>query len=342
MRETTDDKINSVISLLKNGTSTRKIATRVGVSVATVSRIRNKFQVVPDGDMAIKMGRPTVLDGRMVRTIVKYIVVEKLGTAVNVTKALAREHSLFVSVETVRRALYAGGLASLEKKKRPILSANHQRDRYEWALEHQYWTMDDWKRVIWSDESSINRLGSDGRAWAWKHEDAPIGRDHVKETAARGGGSIMVWSCITWYGIGFMTKFKGTVNAELYLEVLKDELAMTINEQRLDPSKMVFMQDNASVHTARKVMDYLQDQRYSVMHWPAHSPDLNPIENMWALLKNRLFHNYETKPAGLLELWDRVPETWYAIEVDMVQRHIESMPRRVQQVIRNKGLWTKY
>ena len=55
------------------------------------------------------------------------------------------------------------GMKAVVKKKRPILSPKHRRERLDFALAHQEWTVEDWKKVVWSDETKINRLGSDGR-----------------------------------------------------------------------------------------------------------------------------------------------------------------------------------
>jgi hypothetical protein len=60
------------------------------------------------------------------------------------------------------------GMKSVVKKKRPVLSAKHRRDRMDFALTHKDWTVEDWKRVVWSDETEIDRMGSDGRQWVWK------------------------------------------------------------------------------------------------------------------------------------------------------------------------------
>ena len=54
------------------------------------------------------------------------------------------------------------------KAKCPYLSKHHKREQLDFAVVHQDWTEEDWKRVIWSDETKINRLGSDGRKWVWK------------------------------------------------------------------------------------------------------------------------------------------------------------------------------
>lgn len=75
-----------------------------------------------------------------------------------------------LSAETVRRALKEVGMEAVAKQKKPRLLPRHIRQRLDFALQHQHWTVEDWKRVIWSDETKINRLGSDGREWVWKDQ----------------------------------------------------------------------------------------------------------------------------------------------------------------------------
>jgi hypothetical protein len=62
---------------------------------------------------------------------------------------------------------------------------------------------------------------------------------------------------------------------------------------------------------------------------------------MWSLLKRRL-NSYQTAPSGLIELWERIEEQWNKITVDDCRRVIDSMPDRIEAVIKAKGLWTKY
>ena len=77
------------------------------------------------------------------------------------------------------------------------------------------------------------------------------------------------------------------------------------------------------------------------MEWPAQSPDLNPIENLWSIVKRRL-GTYERAPTSLGEIWESVAREWQNIPREVLQNLVESMPKRMKNVLKNKGLWTKY
>ena len=83
------------------------------------------------------------------------------------------------------------------KKKWPLLSRRHRKERMDFAVSHKEWTLEDWKRVVWSDETKVNRLGSDGRKWVWKQVGEHLNDRLVEGTKKFGGGSIMVWGCMS-------------------------------------------------------------------------------------------------------------------------------------------------
>ncbi|KAG1157973.1 hypothetical protein G6F36_014198 [Rhizopus arrhizus] len=132
----------------------------------------------------------------------------------------------------------------------------------------------------------------------------------------------MLWSAITYAGVGWMCKINGNMHKKLHKEILEDELERTIKYG--------------------VIKEYFQKQSYTVLQWPAQSPDLNPIENMWSLLKRRL-NDYETAPKGMNELYERVTKVWYDhMKPEECQKVIESMPQRIHKCIQNKGRWTDY
>ena len=86
--------------------------------------------------------------------------------------------------------------------------------------------------------------------------------------------------------------------------ILEDELMATIECYGLDPSRVIFQHDNDSKHTAKSVRKLLDLQEFSVIKWPAHSSDLNPIKHLWSHM-NRELNKDEKSPKGMLELWER-------------------------------------
>ena len=103
--------------------------------------------------------------------------------------------------------------------------------------------------------------------------------------------------------------------------------SLTYNKTKDD---IIFQQDNDSKHTCHKARNWFQDHDFNVILWPAHSPDLNPIEHLWNHLKRRLA-GYEEEAKGMLELWNRVQVGWDKMEPEVCQNLIESMPRRTLQ-----------
>src|SRR6202451_4647163 len=101
------------------------------------------------------------------------------------------------------------GMKAVVKKKRPLLTKKHKRERLDFALSHKDWTIDDWKRVFWSDKTKINCLGSDGRQWVWKKNGEGLNDKLVKETRKFRDGSLMMWGCMIWEEAEYACKIDG-------------------------------------------------------------------------------------------------------------------------------------
>jgi len=227
------------------------------------------------------------------------------------------------------------------KMNKPLLTKHHMHERLDWAIAHKDWTVEDWKRVVWSDETKINCLGSDGRKWVWKKAGEGLSAHTVQGTLKFGGGSLMVWGCMMWKGIGYACKIDGRMDGELYTRILDDELQASIKHLKEKPGNIIFQQDNDPKHTSGKAKDWFQNHGIEVIVWPPQSPDINPIEHLWDHLKRRL-GEYERPPKGMLELWERVQDEWEKIEASVCQGLVESMPRRVSAVLKAKGGYAKY
>jgi transposase len=132
-----------------------------------------------------------------------------------------------------------------------------------------------------------------------------------------------------------MYRIEGSLNQHGYQKILEEHLYGTIQKHNLDASEVIFQQDNARVHSSNSMKKWFSKQPFGVLFWHAQSPYLNPIENMWAILKRKL-NQYDTPPKGILELWSRVEETFPSITVDDCKKLIESMPIQIASVSKSK------
>ena len=110
----------------------------------------------------------------------------------------------------------------------PLLLAKHHMAHLDYAYAHKDWAVEDWKKVVWSDGTEINCLGSDGHKWVWKKASEGLSDRVVQGTVKFGGGSVIMWGCMTWQGVGYATKIDGRMDGDLYLQILKDELLETL------------------------------------------------------------------------------------------------------------------
>jgi transposase len=338
MRSISSAQKENIIALASNGQSTRKIASSLGVSQPTVVRA---LQNLLPNHQSPHSGRPSKLSATSERAIITQITTGKVANAVQATKHINSIIPNPVSSQTVRRVLKRHSLKAVTKKKKPLLSAVHRKKRLAFALKYQNWTVEDWKRIIWSDETKINRIGSDGKQWVWKQVGQGLIDREVQGTVKFGGGNIMVWGCMGWEGVGRLAEVEGKMNADQYVSILEDNLLPSMEESGFSAKDVIFQQDNDPKHTSRKATKWFEDNDINVLDWDPQSPDINPIEHLWQHIKQQL-GEYSTMPKGVWEIWERVAEVWNEIPPEVCQNLIESMPRRLEAVIKAKGGHTKY
>jgi hypothetical protein len=150
----------------------------------------------------------------------------------------------------------------------------------------------------------------------------------------------MLWSVMSSKGAGRLHVVEGYMNSEQYCNVITGRMLPQAQEWFPD-GNYTFMQDKAPCHTSRKSMECLQSHRVALLEWPGNSPDLNPIETLWAIMKRRLrTQTITTKQqliAAVIKVWVRD-----ASVVETCRKLVVSMPERVRAVIAAKGGHTKY
>jgi transposase len=235
--------------------------------------------------------------------------------------------------------------------KRPLLKEAHASARLAWALKHRDWDKETWEGVVWSDECLVERSKDPRVAWVFRSLYEKWEKQCIAPYHKGPDIKLMVWACFWGRNKGtFVPIILPSVDKWVYRDLLESCLLPVLQRVQDTIGDPIFMQDNAPVHTAHHVINWLDESNVQVMDWPPYSPDLNPIEHVWVRLKEGLQRRYpdiaetpgspETVRKRLAEV---LPEIWEKdIEGDFLERLWESMPRRVAAVIEAKGWYTKY
>lgn len=331
--------IDEATRQLNNGDTVRTVAKNLHISLRAVIQIRNANK---ENIPTHKSGPPTKIPDSTTQLLARKFNTGEIRTLKDGQRLVQSVDHVLVDPRTVSRAMRKRGVKAYVKQKKPDLTPKQKAERLKWAKEHKNWTVDQWKQVMFSDESTISRMSSSGKEFYYSDLEHKRFQDHqVKRTKQHGGGKLMVWGCITYYGAGDLAWSPDLFNSDYYLTVLQDEVIASRDWYNMDPATFIFQHDNSSVHTAGKVKKFLDENNITVLPWPANSPDLSPIENVWHYLKWKL-NQYETPPKDMDELWKRLEDEWVTIPLEYFQKLYKSMPRRVAECIRLKGGRTRY
>jgi transposase len=330
-------KVYSIKNLFQHGYSAREIARRLKLSPTTVLRYKELSNIVVKKHVG---GRRTKISDSKKRLIKRKVIIGELLTAVQVYRYLVQENYK-LSYKTVCRILKCLGFEAQIKKKKPLLSKRHRHERFKWAKKYQHWTVADWSKVIFTDETKINVWGSDGVKYCWKRPGDPLQPHHLDLTVKFGNGNIKMWGCMSTNGVGYACHIEDIMDAEVYCYILGTTFRDSLEYWNLGWQDFVFQQDNDRKHTCRLATKWFSDRDITVLDWPAQSPDLNPIEHLWHHLKLKL-SLYEQQASGVSELWQRVDKEWNTFTAEECKRYIKSMPVRVKAVLKAKGGNTRF
>ncbi len=220
---------------------------------------------------------------------------------------------------------------------KPLLNQRQRQKHLTWAVEKKNWTVAQWSKVLFSDESKFCiSFGNQGpRVW---RKSGEAQNPCCLKSSVKFPQSVMIWAAMSSAGVGPLCFLKSTVNAAIYQEILEHFMLPSADKLYGD-ADFIFQQDLAPAHTAKGTKSWFNDHQNHVLDWPANSPDLNPIENLWGIVKRKM---RDTRPNNADDLKATVKETWASIPPQQCHKLITSMPRRIEAVIKVKGAPTKY
>jgi transposase len=260
-------------------------------------------------------------------------------------EALGLDTSELPKRSTIHEFLRKNQIVVVRLLKKPLLRLANQEKRLNFArqalatpnllakLVHQ---------TIWSDETTVRSHPSNKEVLfrchsSVKKEDLP-----VNPQLQGGGFSVMFWGCFSSQGLGPLVALEGMQNQHSYIELLKEHLVPEIQAAEANFGiSMTFMQDNAPCHKTNLVAEFLKKKKIKTLDWPPQSPDLNPIENLWAYIK--LIHKKKfARPTSKAMLVDQIFQIWDALEVDKITNFTQSIENRLKECVRREGGITSY
>lgn len=193
-------------------------------------------------------------------------------------------------------------------------------------------------KVLFTDESKFNLHGSDGKVYVWRKPNTEFEPKNTIGTVKHGGGSVMVWGCMSSAGVGHLHFIDGILDKFGYLDILKKNVKQSAEKLGILEDFALY-QDNDPKHTSMLARLWLIYNCPKLIQTPAQSPDINVIENLWEILARKVYQNrYNTVDQlkkGLLAAWN-------SIEPEICKKLVKSVPNRLQAVVANKGFATKY
>lgn len=338
-RHLNENEVARAFTLLQEGRSQRYVAQLLQISQPAIHRLLNRVREIGVSRRRPYTVRQRITTPREDRHLVRVSLQERFRTASHIRTLHFAATGRQISTQTVRRRLHEGQLHSRSAATAPELTPGHRRARRNFAQEHLDWDMEQWGHVLFSDESRFCLRSNDARQRVYRRRGERFIDPAVRERRAFGGGSVMVWGGITLNGRTALHVLpNGTLTARRYIDEILQPIVVPF-AQHHGPD-FIFQQDNARPHTARIVQNFFEEQNLTVLEWPANSPDMNPIEHLWDILKRQL--RQQGPPNTLEELAERIQQAWNDIPQDQIGRLIQSMPRRCAELMQARGGHTHY
>ena len=284
-----------------------------------------------------RSGRPPKLTERDKRSVGRLLLANRRAPLAEITNQLPTT----VSPRTLRKAAHEIGFHARVAARKPFLMARHIAARLEFAKQHKNWTVADWKKVIWTDESTFEIGKNVRRIQVWRRTDERFNPDCLAPTFKSGRSSVMVWGAFvdsTTLPLVVMPPSRRT--AADFVDIVYQPALGPFLEAHDDASSLTLMEDGAPVHRSNAPRIWREEHHLKKLAWPAQSPDLNPIENLWKTLKDEV--QTKSRPKNVDEMQTALHAAWQAVPPSALESLVASMPDRIKAVLAAKGGSTRW
>lgn len=319
MRDLIQDKLNAKMPVLK-------ISKMLNVSPPTIYRIKNKVNPKPSG-------RKPTFDNNKLNGQIKRAIKTMERKAVKITASKILSYlSEPVHLRTLQRELKKSKMFTLRNIRKKIILTDEQKRNRLRLIKAWFEERIDFNKVIFTDECRFSLDGPDNFL-SWQLDDDVT---KYRQSRAFSGGSVMIFGLMGSDGFLEVRKIDGTLDGRKYSELLDRDIIPLLKARYI--SDFVYQQDNARPHTSRISIEVLNKYDIKLLPWPPHSPDLSLIENVWKLMKDKVYDGVQF--SNKEDLWKKIQEVVTEINNQRPSVIIDlysSIIQRYLKVIENIG-----
>jgi len=320
----------AVIMDRKKSMSMGNISKKYGIPRPSVQRILSSV-----GKQLKKRGPKEKInknDRRRIRSVINLNIEKNIKTS---SRNIIGELNLNVSRSTVCRNLKTLQYNYKALPSRFQISKVNKERRV--AAARSYVTENiNWNQVIFSDEKLFNLHGCESHyTWIGSNQSPYRVRKQIRSPG------LMVWAMVLPSGLLSYQIMEGRQDTEKYIAIIA-KYALPIIKLEMKPG-FLFQQDNAPIHCSKKAKEFFNDSEVKLLNWPAYSPDINIIENIWHILSNIMYSDGPMK--NLKELratLNSAVNIFNETKRDYAKKLYESLPSRICDIIEKKGSRLKY
>lgn len=323
-----------ILALLKGGFTYQQIRNQLGVSNGCIYNTAKKEKSQIPLRNQPGQGRKMSTTSKEDRYLFNLMKKDRRKTSRQLALEWHLSNGKSISPRTVRRRLFNAGYRSYTVKKKPYRKPNHCSARLKFAEKCSDWNFSDWKTVIFSDESHFEVFNRKNRSFVRRlpsEADKPF---NFQPRVQGGGGLVSVWGVMTAKGVGPLVFYDGRMNGLNYVNVIEPVLLPYIKKTFNHNDTWYYVQDNAPCHKSVLATKWFKKHKINVLDWPAVSPDLNVIENLWDIIDKKLI-TYSVHNVN--ELQKAIQEIWTNIATETCEDLVRSMQRRIKKCIQVKG-----
>ena len=308
--------------------SVKEISSIIGVNRTTVWRVLKRHNSTGTVEHRKGAGRPAKLYQSVKYKCAKYVNTDLQKPVREISNDIEAKHGTSVSKSTVHRTLQKMKYSKPYPSLVPMLSEKNRLKRIEWALRNKN---KHWCHAVFSDEASFWLHAGKVRMWTKGNQKWVI--PTVKHSS-----KVHIWAAFSSMGTFPLCIFSHNLDAAFYVKIL--EWHLVENAKVYHDKKWFLIQDNDPKHTSKRAKKWISDNiPNNVLDWPSQSPDLNPIENLFAWIKNQLKRNC---PKTIGDMKTRLEEIWNSITPEFLKPYYKSMRRRCELCVTNNGFKINY